>query len=349
MGKLLIYWIGCTCSSIFDTSDKTIIDNAKTHLKGNRVLYVQKLDTQWICIFRILESSTEGWKASLTKISTNIKNITSIVLDEQFGTCECMIHEIVLDSITYLKEVCFNPEIIILEKKKIPENYGEISFFNYTYTHIPSGWEKFFEENRMVIEDISEDIGKCSAVMYPPLKLVYNAFNLCKPKDIKVILIGLDPYPHNPREAMGIAFSVPAGIKIPSSLRNIFGALKREGYKISDSTCGDLTKWVKRGVFLINTALTVEMKKPGSHSKIWKSFTTRLIMWLNENTEGIVWALWGNAAQSYQKFITTSKHKIVVNVHPSGFNTSKWNQSTPFSNIDNAIKCLGKPPIKWNL
>lgn len=344
--RLIIHWDQCSCDGIASNFPKET-EYSKKYLIGKRRICVRKVKKNtWLCVFRIYDS----WKSSIETISTNIKNIRTAAFFCKIGNCKCETEN--KDIIAYFSKLCPNIKISLWKEHLSPlertEKYGERSFKEYTYENVPSGWEDFFNENNYVIEDISDSLDKCKEPIYPPLGLVYYAFELCKPQEIKVVLIGQDPY-HKPGEAMGLAFSVPQGIRIPPSLRNIYYSLKKENYEISDISCGDLTGWVKKGVFLINTALTVKERTPGSHSKIWKSFTTRLVIWLNENMKGIVWVLWGGPAQSYSKFIDSKKHRIVENIHPSGFNTAKWKQTTPFTNINKAFESLDKSPINWNL
>ena len=142
---------------------------------------------------------------------------------------------------------------------------------------------------------------------------------------------------------MGIAFSVPDNIKTPMSLVNIKKKVVEAGYTANSN---DLTKWVRQGVFLINTALTVEAKDPLSHANIWASFTTRLVIWLNFHlSSNIVWVLWGEKAHNYEKFI--KKGKIVKGPHPVA-RGGLWNNQKIFVDIENALKSIDLE-IDWNL
>jgi uracil-DNA glycosylase len=229
------------------------------------------------------------------------------------------------------------------------ETYENSSLAEYTYKYIPPGWGEFFCKIKMrnIVEDLSINIKKkCkNKLVFPPLNLVYNAFELCSPEGIKVVIIGQDPYPNQPGDAMGLAFSVPDNIKVPRSLQNIYKELENDGYR--RGLTGNLTKWAQRGVFLINTALTVEHQNPNSHSSWWEDFTTQLVIWLNDNFSHIVWALWGSKASSFNGYIDKTKHSVVENVHPVSYN-GKWFNSKPFAATDLKLKKYGNK-VDWNL
>ena len=153
--------------------------------------------------------------------------------------------------------------------------------------------------------------------MYPPPGLIFNTFTLTPPEEMKVVILGQDPY-INPGEAMGLAFSVPEGTKRPPSLVNVFKAIQKDyPLKKVSGMSTDLTRWANQGVLLLNTALTVRQGKSNSHSKYWQSFTDHIIKWISDNKQGIVFLLWGNHAKSKKKFIDTTKHHILEWSHPS--------------------------------
>ncbi|MBQ1816748.1 MAG: uracil-DNA glycosylase [Bacteroidaceae bacterium] len=151
---------------------------------------------------------------------------------------------------------------------------------------------------------------------YPPQDKVFEAFRLCPFEKLKVVLLGQDPY-HEPGQAMGLSFSVPMGMKLPPSLRNIFKEL------MDDTGCalpfgGDLTAWAEQGVLLLNTTLTVEKGKAGAHFKQgWETFTDNVISIINQKKSCAVFLLWGNYAQQKRKLIDGGKHLILESPHPS--------------------------------
>ncbi len=182
--------------------------------------------------------------------------------------------------------------------------------------------------------------------IYPPREQVFSAFS-CDISKVRVIIIGQDPY-HGPGQANGLAFSVNPDITIPPSLRNIFKEINADtGAAIPNS--GDLTRWAKQGVLLLNNTLTVEAHKAGSHrGQGWETFTENIIKYLNANSEHLVFILWGRDARSKKPLINTKKHLILESAHPSplsahnGFFGSKC-----FSKCNDQLKKWGKEPISW--
>lgn len=153
--------------------------------------------------------------------------------------------------------------------------------------------------------------------IYPPEHLVFNAFNLTALENIKVVILGQDPY-HRQGQAHGLSFSVPEGIKIPPSLRNIYKELSTsiEGYKIPES--GNLEHWAKQGVLLLNSVLTVEQAVPGCHAKKgWEIFTDNAINEINNTRTGVIFLLWGSYAHKKGSLIDKTKHTVLTSAHPS--------------------------------
>jgi uracil-DNA glycosylase len=232
--------------------------------------------------------------------------------------------------------------------------WSNSSLLEYTQTFIPKGWEEIFntmlDEDSGIIQEVS-DLLSVEAQQYeifPPMHLVYHIFERLEPKDIKVILIGQDPY-INDGEAMGISFSVPDKIKVPPSLGNIFTELKADGFTVENPKCGDLSAWCDQGVFLINTALTVRAHESGSH-KFWlESFTPTLLRWLDRVCQPCVVIMWGNSAQAFDKFFG-ARHKKIKNVHPSPLSAHKgFFGSKPFSSANKMLKSLRRGQIDWSL
>lgn len=188
-------------------------------------------------------------------------------------------------------------------------------------------------------------------LIYPKQELLFNSFNHFDFENIKVIIIGQDPY-HTPNKAMGLSFSVPNGETIPPSLRNIFKELKNDGFSIPlESKKGDLTKWVKQGVLLLNSALSVIEKMPNSHQKEWTPFTNKIIEYISNNTSGTIFMLWGNFAKKKKKIIDTNKHLILESSHPSPMSANRggWFNSSHFSKANKYLECNLKNKIDWNL
>jgi len=186
-----------------------------------------------------------------------------------------------------------------------------------------------------------------STKIYPPKAKIFTAFELCKYDNLKVVIIGQDPY-HQPLQAQGLAFSTPNHIKNPPSIVNI---LKEIIDDIGDSTCldGDLTSWAKQGVLLINTILTVEDSKPKSHHKKgWEIFTNNIINHINDNFEDIVFILWGAGAIKMGKLIDDNKHHILTAPHPSPLSSYRgFFGCKHFSKTNEILEKMKKEPIVW--
>jgi uracil-DNA glycosylase len=218
---------------------------------------------------------------------------------------------------------------------------------------IESSWrellkEEFSKSYFSEIRNILYQEKKAGKVIFPPGKLIFNAFNLCPVDKLKVVILGQDPY-HNIGEAMGLCFSVPQGIKIPPSLQNIYRELQTDlGCKIP--THGDLTKWAEQGVLLLNTSLTVEKNKPMSHSKIgWHIFTDAVISNINAHTDKIVFMLWGNFAKSKASIIEEQKHFILQSAHPSPLAGGAFFGNKHFSKANSFLQLNGRKPIDWQI
>lgn len=159
--------------------------------------------------------------------------------------------------------------------------------------------------------------------IYPPKEEIFNLFKNIKFQDIKVVILGQDPY-HGKNQGNGIAFSVNEGIPHPPSLRNMFKELKNEYPEYEIPKSGNLMRWVKQGVFLLNTVLTVEEGKPNSHSKKgWEKFTDEVIRKIGEKKEPVVFILWGNSAKGKKALISNPNHLILESVHPSPLSANR--------------------------
>lgn len=185
-------------------------------------------------------------------------------------------------------------------------------------------------------------------IIYPPGNLIFNAFNTTPFNQVKVVVIGQDPY-HGPGEAMGLSFSVPKHVRIPPSLRNIYKELKTD-LDLDIPHHGDLTPWANQGVFLLNAMLTVEHKKPGSHRKIgWQEFTNGVIRTISEKKEGIIFLLWGNFARSKKEYIDEMKHHVLEAAHPSPMAGGAFFGCRHFSKTNELLRKQGLEPIDWQI
>ena len=186
--------------------------------------------------------------------------------------------------------------------------------------------------------------------IYPPSSLIFNAFNTTPLEQVKVVILGQDPY-HGPNQAHGLSFSVQKGIALPPSLRNIFHELHADiGVEIPRH--GDLTHWAEQGVLLLNSVLTVEAGQPTSHQKRgWENFTDHVIDVLNEQREHIVFILWGAYAQRKGQRIDPNKHLVLKAAHPSPLaaNRGGFFGCKVFSKTNNYLKHNGIEPIDWQL
>lgn len=184
--------------------------------------------------------------------------------------------------------------------------------------------------------------------IYPPGALIFNAFNTTAFEKVKVVILGQDPY-HNPGEAMGLSFSVPKGVRVPPSLRNIYKELQSD-LGIAPPNHGDLTAWAEQGVFLLNAMLTVEHKMAGAHRKIgWQDFTDAVIRKLSVNRKGLVFMLWGGFARRKKDLIDRNEHLVLEAAHPSPLAGGAYFGSAHFSKANTYLQEQGKGPINWQL
>lgn len=183
---------------------------------------------------------------------------------------------------------------------------------------------------------------------YPPKSDLFKAYQLTNLKDVKVVILGQDPY-HGVGQANGLAFSVYPGIPFPPSLKNIFLELKNDINKEIPFT-GDLSHWARQGVFLLNSCLSVEASKAGSHSnKGWELFTDATIQAISEENEAVVFLLWGGYAKKKIKLINSDKHLILTSGHPSPLSANRgyWFGNKHFSKTNSYLKKHNKSPIHW--
>ncbi|MBD1397573.1 uracil-DNA glycosylase [Pontibacter sp. JH31] len=186
-----------------------------------------------------------------------------------------------------------------------------------------------------------------SQKVYPPGSQIFSAFELCPFDNVKVVILGQDPY-HGPNQANGLAFSVKDGMRIPPSLLNIFKEIKNDLGKDLPPT-GNLERWAQQGVLLLNATLTVRAANAGSHQKKgWEEFTDAVVKKVNDLKQGVVFILWGAYAQKKGAFIDERKHLVLKAAHPSPFAADRGFFGTHhFSKANEYLKAQGKEPIDW--
>ena len=184
--------------------------------------------------------------------------------------------------------------------------------------------------------------------IYPPGGQIFRAFELTPVNQLKVVILGQDPY-HGPGQAMGLSFSVPDGVAAPPSLRNIFKEIESDlGIKMSGRP--NLESWARQGVLLLNSVLTVRASQPTSHSRIgWQEFTDAVIKYISDNCNGIVFMLWGNFARSKKALIDTSRHYVLEAAHPSPLAGGAFFGCRHFSKANEILLNEHKTPINWQL
>ena len=184
--------------------------------------------------------------------------------------------------------------------------------------------------------------------IYPPGSQIFKAFELTPLPDVKVVVIGQDPY-HGPGQAMGLSFSVPEGMPAPPSLVNIFREVEAD-LGIQLSGCPNLEGWARQGVLLLNAMLTVRAGVAGSHSRIgWQEFTDAVIRCISDRCDGVVFLLWGNFARSKRVLIDTTRHHILEASHPSPLARGAFFGCRHFSRANAILEQEGKTPIDWRL
>lgn len=200
----------------------------------------------------------------------------------------------------------------------------------------------YFQELTKFVQDEYE-----GGTIYPDRINVFRAFDLAPFDEVKVVILGQDPY-HGPNQAIGLSFAVEEGIPLPPSLRNIYKEIESDlGEKPLPS--GDLSRWAEQGVLLLNATLTVRAGSPGSHQgKGWEEFTDAVIRVLSKEREHLVFILWGNYARAKGAHIDRTKHLVIESAHPSPFSARNgFFGSRPFSKANTYLFERGKPVIKW--
>ncbi|MGQ8364851.1 uracil-DNA glycosylase [Glaciecola sp. 1036] len=216
-------------------------------------------------------------------------------------------------------------------------------------------WQSLIGEQKQqdYFQDLMESVQQerdQGILVYPPKEDVFNAFKYTTPDNLKVVIIGQDPY-HGPNQAHGLCFSVKKGNKIPPSLRNIFKELENDITDFSTPSHGDLTAWAKQGVLLLNTVLTVRNGEANSHKgRGWEKFTDAVISAISEHLSGVVFLLWGSPAQKKSQLIDASKHAILKAVHPSPLSAHRgFLGCKHFSQANQILTQTNRQPIDWRL
>lgn len=216
---------------------------------------------------------------------------------------------------------------------------------------IESSWHEMLKDEfekeyfARLTDFVKEEYAK--GTCFPPGKMIFNAFNLCPYDKVKVVLIGQDPY-HGPGQAHGLCFSVNDGVRFPPSLQNIFKEIAND-INIPVPQSGDLTRWAKQGVLMLNSTLTVRSHQAGSHQGHgWELFTDRVIKLLSDNRENIVFILWGAYAQKKGAVIDRNKHLVLTSAHPSPLSAyNGFFGNRHFSKTNEYLTAKGISPIVW--
>ena len=212
------------------------------------------------------------------------------------------------------------------------------------HEHLKEEFEKpYFAELAAFVKKEYQD-----EVVYPPPKHIFRAFDLTPFEDVKVVILGQDPY-HGPRQANGLCFAVENGMRLPPSLQNIFKEIESDLGTPLKNKNGDLERWAKQGVLLLNATLTVRASLAGSHQhKGWEQFTDAAMRALSEEREGLVFILWGNYAKQKGAHINRAKHLTIESRHPSPFAANNgFFGSKPFSKTNEYLQLQDKTPIDW--
>jgi uracil-DNA glycosylase len=221
------------------------------------------------------------------------------------------------------------------------------------YDNIDLSWKSFFKDEiqkdyfTKLMQEVENEYE--SSVCFPPKDLIFNAFDKCNLNDLKVVIIGQDPY-HGDGEANGLCFSVNDGIKIPPSLRNIFAEINADFDSIFLPTNGNLERWAQQGILLLNASLTVRKDEANSHKHLkWNILTDNVINYISNNCNNIVFLLWGSFAQKKGNKINREKHLVLECGHPSPLSANRgfWFGNKHFSQTNTYLKSIEKMPIEW--
>lgn len=246
-------------------------------------------------------------------------------IESMFGASDVEKLEVIISSYDYKDD------------KEYADELYQQAMNELTHTYLPESWRNKVSDPTPLIEQL------CTSQTYPSKENVLKALTLTAPEDVKVVILGQDPY-HTPGAAQGLSFSVPDDKPAQPSLRNILKELKDD---IGERQSHDLTKWAKQGVLLLNTVLTVNEGQPNSHANLgWEKFTNEIISYLDSLEQPIVFILWGNYAQKKESLI---HHKYIIkSPHPSPFSAHRgFFGSKPFSKANDYLIANGITPIDW--
>ncbi|TGD59645.1 uracil-DNA glycosylase [Flavobacterium humi] len=219
--------------------------------------------------------------------------------------------------------------------------------------NIHPSWSPIFEKEQpkeyfsKLMHQVDEEYSNFTC--FPPKDLIFNAFDQFPLEDLKVVIIGQDPY-HGEGEANGLCFSVNDGVKIPPSLKNIFTEINNEYGRVFFPTSGNLEPWAKQGVLLLNASLTVRKDLANSHKHLkWNLFTDAVIQYISDNSEQIVFLLWGSFARKKGLKINREKHLVLEAGHPSPLSANRgfWFKNNHFRATNDYLKTIGKTEINW--
>ena len=221
---------------------------------------------------------------------------------------------------------------------------------------LPETWKTLLtaELCKPYFETLSLDINASYLIgdppIFPPAPLVFNALTLCSPNDVRVVILGQDPY-HAQGQAMGLSFSVPDGVHIPPSLQNIYKEILADlgAGSLANPDSGDLTKWAQQGILLLNTTLTVESGRATSHQgKGWEQFTDQIIQTVSDQQDHMVFMFWGKSAEAKSSLTDNTKHLILTAPHPSPLSAHRgFLGCRHFSQCNEYLKNHAIEPIEW--
>ncbi len=212
-------------------------------------------------------------------------------------------------------------------------------------------WKKALkaEFNKSYWKSLAKSIREqyLKTTVFPPAKNIFRAFDLCPLDKVKVVIVGQDPY-HGALQANGLSFSVNDGISLPPSLQNIYKEI-HDDLEIAPSSSGDLSRWARQGVLMLNSVLTVLANKPASHSGIgWEEFTNAVILSLNAHRSHIVYLLWGRNAQTKGEAIDRNKNLVLTSAHPSPYSASNFFGNHHFGKCNGYLAEHNMTPIDWH-
>lgn len=215
---------------------------------------------------------------------------------------------------------------------------------------LPVLQDEFQKPYMLGLNQFLEQENEQGTIVYPNPSDVFNAFKLTPFNEVKVVILGQDPY-HGTNQAHGLSFSVQKGVAVPPSLRNIYKELQTDIPEFNIPSHGDLSSWAKQGVLLLNATLTVRANEPGSHQKMgWEQFTDQAIRALSEQREGLVFMLWGRHAQAKASLIDPTKHLVLTAAHPSPFSAyNGFFGCKHFSKANAYILSKGEKPFDWQI